>query len=102
MTRNPNSKPRLRRPKSCPERISPRKAKHLRDALVAHFDDRQRRLDVVATTRTNTGQIVDWVPRDSQIRGTLATPPEDTREALPGRHRWVRLAVRPWLSKAPN
>jgi len=83
----------MRRPKSRPERISPRKAKQLRDAIVAHFDDRQRRLDVVATTRTHTGQIVDWVPRDSQVRGKVATPPEETREAVPGGRQRAKLAV---------
>jgi neprosin-like protein len=40
------------------------------------LEQRQRRLDIAATTRTPSGQILDWVPIESQTPdGRIATPP---------------------------
>lgn len=40
------------------------------------LEQRQRRLDIVATTRTPSGKTVDWVPIESQVpNGEIATPP---------------------------
>jgi hypothetical protein len=37
---------------------------------------RQRELPVVATTRTSSGQIIDWIPIEAQVpSGIIATPP---------------------------
>ena len=56
--------------------LSEREKKRLRD----YFEDRAARLEVVATTRTPRGQILDWVPIESQIRrGKIAEPPPQTR-----------------------
>src|SRR5437867_3317437 len=62
--------------------LAEREKKRLRD----YFEARAARLQVVATTRTPMGQILDWVPIESQLRkGTIAKPPpaeerkEDTR-----------------------
>lgn len=42
-----------------------------------YFENRQARLQVVRTTRTPHGQIIDWIPRESQLpRGErIAEPP---------------------------
>lgn len=43
-----------------------------------YFEDRQARLNVVATTETPDGQILDWVPVESQVPdGDVASPPPD-------------------------
>jgi hypothetical protein len=37
---------------------------------------RQRELPIVTTTRTRSGQIIDWIPTESQVPGEpIATPP---------------------------
>ena len=42
-----------------------------------YFLDRQARREVVATTRTPGGQVLDWIPIESQLRaGRLADPPD--------------------------
>lgn len=42
-----------------------------------YFDSRLARLDIVRTTRTPHGQVIDWIPRESQLRPEhkLAEPP---------------------------
>ncbi|QAY71433.1 hypothetical protein ET471_16500 [Xylanimonas protaetiae] len=52
-----------------------------------YLEERWARREVVASTRTPSGQVVDWVPRESQVRdGAVASPPADppVREALRG------------------
>jgi hypothetical protein len=47
-----------------------------REEISAYFQARRARLDVVATTRTARGQVVDWIPAASQVAGgVLAEPP---------------------------
>jgi hypothetical protein len=59
-------------------RVSSRQEKQYREAILAHFDKRRRAMDVVATTRTPDGLAIDWVPRESQVRGgVIATPPDE-------------------------
>src|SRR5450631_2215851 len=44
--------------------------------LARFFSERAKRLKVVATTRTPSGQVIDWVPVGSQApEGQIATPP---------------------------
>ena len=52
----------------------------IREELYNYFKKRQRRLDIVKTTRTPTGQILDWVPIESQLAGKskLALPPSES------------------------
>ena len=48
--------------------------------VIRYHEERLKRLRVVATTRTPSGQILDWVPIESQDpNGTIATPPPATR-----------------------
>src|SRR4051794_23988360 len=44
--------------------------------LVHRYEESRRRLRIARTTRTPSGQIIDWVPVQSQDpAGTIATPP---------------------------
>lgn len=77
---NPSSRSNARSPRQRAPRLSARRRRLYRDAIVAHFEERQRELEIVATTRTPDGQVVDWVPRDSQVRGgVIAEPPSANR-----------------------
>jgi hypothetical protein len=50
----------------------------------AYFDQRRSRLKVVKTTRTPSGQIVDWVPIESQVPdGKIASPPPNAALVIP-------------------
>jgi hypothetical protein len=40
---------------------------------------RQKQLKISETTKTPAGQVVDWVPIESQIEETIATPPTDSK-----------------------
>lgn len=43
---------------------------------VEYFERSRKRLQIVATTRTPSGQILDWIPRESQVTvGGIAAPP---------------------------
>jgi hypothetical protein len=54
-----------------------------RRELTAYFEARAQRLRIVKTTKTPGGQIIDWVPIESQHPKTqIASPPP----ALPQRH----------------
>jgi hypothetical protein len=44
--------------------------------LARFFNERAKRLTVVVTTRTPSGQVIDWVPVGSRVpEGQIATPP---------------------------
>jgi hypothetical protein len=48
----------------------------LNPEIAQYFATRQRRLSVVRTTRTPSGQTLDWVPVESQaMHGPIASPP---------------------------
>lgn len=48
-----------------------------------YFENRRAHLDIVCTTRTPHGQVIDWIPRDSQLRPgrTIAKPPRGSSPA---------------------
>ncbi len=47
-----------------------------RREITEYFDRRRARLSVVATTETPRGQLIDWVPIESQGEGeAIARPP---------------------------
>lgn len=54
--------------------------KKFREELTEYFQARRRRLEIVKTTRTPSGQILDWVPIKSQLRtgAKLASPPSES------------------------
>ncbi len=50
-------------------------------------------LEIVATTRTPSGQLLDWVPIESQLKsGKIATPPPDRDIVIPRGKRRAALA----------
>src|SRR4051812_43112503 len=74
-----------------------------------HYEIRQARLKVVCTTKTPHGQVIDWVPRESQLRRgqSLAAPPplcHQTHEASAERaDRRVRFELEdPKLDRGPE
>jgi hypothetical protein len=87
--RNPSFRSNARPSRKRQPRPSARERKQYIEAIRAHFEKRQRRLDVVATTRTAHGQVVDWVPIESQVRnGRIAAPPSENRALkISGRRR---------------
>jgi hypothetical protein len=53
-----------------------------------YFKSRLGRLEVVKTTRTPNGQVLDWIPIESQVaRGKLASPPSEFERVKPVRGR---------------
>ena len=58
-----------------------------RIALREYFSSRRNRLDIVKTTRTPNGQVLDWIPIESQLRRgqKLATPPSESVPVQMGR-----------------
>lgn len=44
--------------------------------IINFFSERRKRYDVVATTKTQSNQIIDWIRPESQVpNGKVATPP---------------------------
>ena len=52
-----------------------------RNELIRRYlTDRAKRRQVVTTTRTPRGQVIDWIPRESQVAaGKVAEPPDEDR-----------------------
>jgi hypothetical protein len=79
----PDREPPLRNPST--RRKVPREKKHPREPaltaaqkreLTGYFEERLARLDIVETTKTPSGQILDWIDIHSQHpEGKIATPP---------------------------
>lgn len=96
LTRSPSTT-RIRDGKAGKPRTKPRKGpdnhrafeKEIRD----YFENRHKRLEIVATTRTPSGQLLDWVPIESQLKsGKIATPPPDRDIVIPRGKRRAALA----------
>jgi hypothetical protein len=52
--------------------------------IIEFFRQREASLNPVATTRTRSGQIIDWIKPESQVRGgRLATPPVENASFIP-------------------
>lgn len=69
----------------------------------AHFAEKLKRQQVVATTVTRSGQTIDWIHPETQVPGgRLASPPPDDskHEADPGVHNGPFLE--PFLAIAPE
>src|SRR5262249_1145919 len=63
--------------------------KRNREALREYFTARRNRLDIVKTTRSPSGQVLDWIPIEKQLRRgqKLATPPSESVPLQVGRGR---------------
>lgn len=80
---------RPRRPAKDPARTR-RNQVEIRD----YFKSRLERLEIVKTTRTPNGQVLDWIPIDSQVRrGKIASPPSEAERIRPVRGRRAEQAV---------
>jgi neprosin-like protein len=77
-----NVRPRGRRTKDTAQ--ARRNQAELRD----YFKTRLKSLEVVKTTRSPSGQVLDWIPIESQVRrGKIASPPSDSERIKPVRGR---------------
>lgn len=55
------------------------------DEIIRYFEERYLRREIVKTTRTPSGQIIDWVPIESQCRsGRIARPPANAPRLVAG------------------
>jgi hypothetical protein len=62
-----------------------------REEIHEYLEVRRKRLEVVHTTRTPSGQTLDWIARESQVAGgKLATPPPDARFHIPEGERRIQ------------
>jgi hypothetical protein len=52
----------------------------------AYFEERRRQLPTVATTETPSGQVLDWIPVESQASGEIAFPPASVESPSGTRH----------------
>jgi Neprosin len=83
MIRNPNAKA------GAPGEAPP----PTHEEIVRHFERRRSALEVVKTTRTPSGQLLDWIPRESQApQGAIASPPPLTEAPEPGPGRGLEFA----------
>src|SRR5215211_8694385 len=65
---------RIRRKKATHKLDLPRNKKEIRE----YFEGRVSRLDVVKTTKTPSGQLLDWIKMESQLpSGQIASPPPE-------------------------
>jgi hypothetical protein len=83
--------------------------RHHEKEIRQYFDARHARLEIVCTTNTPLGQIIDWIPIGSQLKdGTqLAEAPPLGDLAFPdpteGRDRWVRFELEnPKVERGPE
>ena len=71
MIRNPKRRLDRERPGSTNEEAPP-----TNEEIIRYFEERTRRRSIVKTTRTPSGQVLDWIPLESQnSKGLLAAPP---------------------------
>jgi len=76
MTPDPDSRPNKRRP------AKPAPSSPADQGLARAYGESRQRLRIVKTTRTPSGQIIDWVPIESQDpKGKIATPPPAPKKA---------------------
>jgi len=65
---------RIKRKKVMPKPDLSKNERELRD----YFDGHLARLDVIKTTKTPSGQILDWIKIESQLpTGKVASPPPE-------------------------
>jgi hypothetical protein len=73
----------------------------IRAEMVAYFTARHQRLRVEKTTHTPRGQILDWIPIESQHpRGDIASPPPRSELKIPEMHREPERAASSELERA--
>ena len=74
----------LKRKKVMPKPNVSRNEKEIRE----YFEERLRRLDIIKTTRTPSGQTLDWIKKESQLpTGQIADPPPEIDQLVHARGR---------------
>lgn len=64
--------------------LSPDEYQRRKARITAFFDEQHKRVGVVATTRTKSGQIIDWIKPESQVEGgRLARSPGESKADVP-------------------
>jgi hypothetical protein len=54
------------------------------EEIIRYFDERTKRLTIRSTTQTPSGQIIDWIPVESQLaNGAVAKPPSASQSSNP-------------------
>ena len=52
--------------------------------ITRYFEERRERRNIVATTETPRGQLIDWIAIESQVaRGTIASPQISIGSSIP-------------------
>jgi Neprosin len=75
---NPSGRSKVprRRPQPAPKKLSAAQ----KNELIEYFEERVARLNVVETTKTSSGQILDWIDMRAQHpEGRIANPPPPPR-----------------------
>jgi hypothetical protein len=90
--RNPNHRRSAGRPRTHAVHGSPG-GKSGRNEIIRYFEERRSRREVVTTTRTPSGQILDWVLIESQCPdGRIASPPPSGPGLVPGTEPGTKLS----------
>jgi hypothetical protein len=85
---------RRRNPSPRPARGRPRvDVAGYRAGVTEYFEARRRRMEIVATTTTHSGQVIDWIPVESQVPGgRIASPPPHAPVRLHDGDRKIEMA----------
>ena len=76
---------------TAPEKLSSAEYEKRRSQILDFFSIRQTRSEIIATTKTRSGQIIDWIKPESQVAGgkfvqkgivTLAIQPVNVTESM--------------------
>ena len=96
MVRNPLKNLRSRRKAGKPRKKAGKRQPNYRafeKEIREYFEERHKRLEIAATTRTASGQVLDWIPIESQLSdGKIAEPPPQSGSRIPRGKRPVALA----------
>ena len=69
---------------SAPGTLSAEEYERRKALIVGYFEKKRARHDVVATTRTKSGQVIDWIRPKSQVEGgRIATAPGELKSDAP-------------------
>lgn len=64
--------------------LSQREYEIRRQRIIDFFEARRKRYDIVLTTRTASGQIIDWIRPEQQVQGgRVATSPSASEAPIP-------------------
>ena len=83
---------------SNPKHRAPPDRERNRREIAGYFERRRKRLKIAATTETPRGQLIDWIPVESQSEdGVVARPPPALTPEREPRARWQEESAVPEL-----